>query len=56
MAMAQRLGVERDNVRLWDYFQSNKYKLLEIAGQSLEDAQIHTNQVPASALSWASVW
>ena len=42
--MAQKLELAPEDVRLWDFFQNSKYKLLKDGKQRLDDAQIHDNQ------------
>lgn len=42
--MCQRMGLNPDNVRVWDYHAQNRYKLLEDEKQRLETAQIIDGQ------------
>jgi len=42
--MCQRMGLNPENVRIWDYHANNKYKLLEDEKQRLETAQIIDGQ------------
>ena len=42
--MASKLELDPTTVRLWDFFQNSKYKLLSDPTQKLDDAQIHDNQ------------
>lgn len=42
--MCQRMGLNPDNVRVWDYHAQNRYKLLEDEKQRLEAAQIIDGQ------------
>eukprot|EP00658_Telonema_sp_P-2_P027753 TRINITY_DN2137_c0_g1_i3.p1 TRINITY_DN2137_c0_g1~~TRINITY_DN2137_c0_g1_i3.p1 ORF type:complete len:943 (+),score=259.08 TRINITY_DN2137_c0_g1_i3:156-2984(+) len=41
---ALALGVELENVRLWDYFNKDKYQLLSRPEQSVDEANLQDNQ------------